>query len=56
MNSDVDLSKFRAMYHQRYMVEAHKDPEVLPTVNPKDWPKTLETVEDYIRGFLGVYD
>ena len=36
------------------MEEAHKYPEVVPTVNPKDWPKTLKTVEEYIRGFLGV--
>ena len=50
-HADVDIAKVREMYHQRYMEEAHKDPEVVPTVNPKDWPKTLETVEDHIRGF-----
>ena len=37
------------------MEEAHKDPEVVPTVNPKDCPKNLETVEEHIRGFQGVY-
>ena len=39
--ADVKLAKVCAMYHQRDMEEAHKDPEVVPTVNPKDWPKTL---------------
>ena len=36
------------------MEEAHKDPEVVHTVYPGDWPKNLETVEEYIRGFRGV--
>ena len=37
------------------MEEAHKDSELVPTVDPKDWSKTLETVEEYIRGFKVVY-
>ena len=51
---DFELSKVRVVYHQQDMEEAHKDPEVVPTVNPRDWPKTLETVEEYIRRFCGV--
>ena len=42
------------MYHQRDMEEAQKDPEVVLPVNPRDWPKTLETMEEYIRLFCGV--
>ena len=37
------------------MEESHKDPEVVPTVNTRDWPKNLETVEEYIRQFHEVY-
>ena len=37
------------------MEKSHKDLEVVPTVNPKYWPKTLETAEDYIRVFHEVY-
>ena len=37
------------------MEEAQKDPEVVPTVSSNEWPKTLKTVEEYIRGFRGVY-
>ena len=48
----VELPKVRAMYHQQDMEETHKDPEVVPTVNPRDWSKTMETVEEYIRGFF----
>ena len=51
MHANVDLTKIRAIYHQLNMEEAHKDPEVVPTVDPKDWPKTLETVEEYIKEF-----
>ena len=35
-HADVDIDKFRAMYHQQEMEEAHKYPEVVPTINPKD--------------------
>ena len=37
---NVELTRVRAMYHQRYMEESYKDPEVVPTVDPKDRPKT----------------
>ena len=50
-HAGVKLSKIRSIYHQRDMEEANKDPEVAPAVDPKDWPETLETVEEYIRGF-----
>ena len=48
---NVELDKVRAMYHHRDMEEAHKDQEVVPTVNPKCWIDYFETVEEYIRGF-----
>ena len=50
----VEFSKVHTMYHQRDMEEDHKDPELVPTVDPRDWPKTMEIMEEYIRGFLGV--
>ena len=50
----VELFKVWSMYHQREMEESHKDPEVVPAVDPRDWPKTLEMVEEYIRGFCRV--
>ena len=50
-HADVELAKVRAIYHQRDMEEVHKDPAVVPAVNPKYWPNTLEAVEECIRGF-----
>ena len=49
MHADVELEKDHTIYNHRDMKEAHKDPEVVPAFNPKDWPKILETVEEYIR-------
>ena len=31
------------------------DPEVVPTINPRDWTNPLETMEEFIRVFRGVY-
>ena len=53
-HANVELANVRAMYHQRDMEDAHKDPEVVPTVEPQDRTNTLETVEDYIRWFRRV--
>ena len=54
-HADFDIAKVRAIYHQWDIEKAHQDPEVVPNIDPKDWPKTLEPVEEYIRGFQGVY-
>jgi hypothetical protein len=27
---------------------------MLPEMNPKDWPRTFEAIEDWLRGVLGV--
>ena len=45
-HAKVGLAKVHAMYHQRDMEEDQKEPEVVTTINTKDWPKTLETVEE----------
>ena len=53
-HTNVELSKVPEMYHQRDMEESHKDPELVPTFNPRNCPKTLETVEEYNIVFCGV--
>ena len=42
------------MYHQQDMESKHDHPTVVPTVDYKDWPKTLEATVEYICGFCGV--
>ena len=46
MHFDVELTNVRAMCHHQEMEEDHKYPEVVPTFEPKEWTKTLETVEE----------
>ena len=53
-HADVDIYSVCSMYPQGNMEESHKDPEVVPTVDPRECPKNLETAEDYIIGFRGV--
>ncbi|KAI2507228.1 hypothetical protein MHU86_7185 [Fragilaria crotonensis] len=31
----------------------YKAPDDPPTINPKDWPKTMESVHEYLRSYLG---
>ena len=31
-----------------------KDPTVVPTIDTKNWSKTMELMENYIQGLLGV--
>ena len=35
------------------MDESHKEPNVVPTAKPKDWPNNLEMGVEYISGFSG---
>ena len=39
---NITLVKVRDMYHQRDMESKQEDPTVVPTVDSKDWPQTLE--------------
>ena len=50
----VALNQVHKLYHQCAMEGAHKYPNVVPTVDPKECPNTLEMVVEYIRGFHGV--
>ena len=34
-HANFELSKVRAMFHQRDTEETHKDPKVVPSVNPR---------------------
>ena len=50
--NDAILDNVRKLNCQRDMEKIHQYPEALPTIDSKDWPKTLEAVvEEYIHGF-----
>ena len=35
-HTDVELSQVRAMYHRQDMEESHKEPGVVPIIDPRD--------------------
>ncbi|KAL3809730.1 hypothetical protein ACHAXA_011325 [Cyclostephanos tholiformis] len=50
----VTLPQVKTMRPQIQQEDTAKDPAVVPTINAKNWPRTMELVENYIRGHLGV--
>ena len=51
--ADITLNSVRALRTQREAEKEHEDPEA-PLLTFTDWPKTIETIEEYLRGCLGV--
>ena len=49
----VTLNAVRALRVTREAEEKHKNPTVLPKIDPKDWPKTIDGIQDYLRRYLG---
>ena len=52
--ASVTLAQVRTMKPQILQESTAKDPTVVPTIDMKNWPRTMESVESYIRGHLGV--
>ena len=53
MEADVTLNAVRSLKPHRDWEEDHKDIKP-PKINAKDWPRTIETVKEWLRGCLGV--
>ena len=51
--ADVTLENVRAYRDHKEWEENHKDVEA-PEINSKDWPRTIDSIEEYLRGCLGV--
>ncbi|KAI2506534.1 hypothetical protein MHU86_7849 [Fragilaria crotonensis] len=51
---DITLAVIRTVRELREFESTYKAPTGdLPTINVKDWPKTMETIEEYLRSVLG---
>ena len=50
----ITLASIRRLVKQQETEKNHTDPDVLPTIDADDWPKTMEAVEEYLRQFRGV--
>ena len=51
--NDITLANIRALRHHIEWEDTHDDVDP-PEINEKDWPKTIEAIEEYLRGCLGV--
>ena len=54
--ASVTLPKVRKLKRQQELEKKHEDPGVRPDIDPKNWPKTLESVIEWFGGFRGVDD
>ena len=48
-----DRDAVRALKDYKLWEETHEDVEA-PEINPRDWPRTIEAIEEWLRGHLGV--
>jgi hypothetical protein len=50
--ADIDLDDVRAYEAYENWEKTHEDAEA-PKINEKDWPRTIEAIEGWLRGCLG---
>jgi hypothetical protein len=50
--AQITLANIRALRDQRDQEEAHTDPDA-PVLDGDDWPKTIETLQEYLGACLG---
>jgi hypothetical protein len=51
--ADITLANIRSVRELRDSEEEYKAPKDLPTLNEKDWPKTMEAIHEFLRMYLG---
>ena len=51
--ANVTLASIRSLAALRKADLAYKDTSKVPTIDAKDWPKTIEAIETYLRSRLG---
>lgn len=50
---EITLVNVRALIGLRLSEEKYKDPKDKPKISNKDWPKTMEAIEEYLRAYHG---
>jgi hypothetical protein len=53
--ADITLESVRAFREYKEWEENHKDVDP-PEINAKDWPRTMDAIDEWLRGCLGVTD
>ena len=52
--TNITLDNVRLLRELKESKKEHKDPVVSPMIDAKNWPKTIENLEEYLRGHIGV--
>ena len=50
---NITLANVRALRELRDSEEKHDDPDEVPTIDSRNWPKTFEAIDEYYRNVLG---
>ena len=52
--TDTTLEKVRLLRELKESKKEHTDPLLSPVIDANNWPKTMEILEEYHRGDIGV--
>ena len=52
--ASVTLVAVKQLRAQELLERNHKDPTIAPTINFKNWAKTMESLDQWVRGHCGV--
>ena len=50
---DVTLPAIRALRELKHAEDNHENPTKLPKIDPNDWPRTIDGIQDYLCRYLG---
>jgi hypothetical protein len=51
--ANITLDSIRTLHELRDYKSSYKSPDNPPTINAKDWPKTMESIQEYLRSYVG---
>ena len=51
--TDIILDKVRFLRDLKDIEKEHTDPLVSPVIDSNNWPKTMDILEEYLRGYIG---
>ena len=52
--TNITLDNMRLLSELKESEKEHKDPVISPAIDAKNWPKTMESLEEHLRGHIGV--
>jgi hypothetical protein len=52
--ASINLAAVKRLKAQEQLEKNHKDPTIVPTIDFKNWPKTMELLDQWVKGHRGV--